>query len=141
MLAGCSRPVAVPPASPAPSGTDAARCDALAAALPATVQGQARRDVQPASSTTASWGDPPIVLRCGVPHPPGLTPTVEVIDVEGVRWYAEQLGAGYRFTTSGRTPYLEVTVPDAYRPEVDPLVDLGGAVRAALPATAPSSSP
>ena len=74
------------------------------------------------------------MLRCGVGAPGGLTPTSEVIEIEAVRWYAEELTAGYRFTTTDRTPRVELTVPDAYAPEVDPLVDLSPVVRSAIPA-------
>jgi hypothetical protein len=49
----------------------------------------------------------------------------------------EQLERGYLFTTVGRAPAVEVSVPDAYRPESDALVDLAPAV-AGIPAASPS---
>ena len=141
LLGGCAATVAVAPPDPPPSGVDAARCAALQAALPATLEGVGRRSVDPPSATTAAWADPPIVLRCGVLPPAGLTPTSEVIEIDGVRWFAAELTGGYRFTTSDRTPRVEVTVPDAYRPEVNPLVDLGPAITASVPTTTGPATP
>jgi hypothetical protein len=37
--------------------------------LPEQVEGQQRRDVEPAGPLAAAWGDPAIVLRCGVGPP------------------------------------------------------------------------
>jgi hypothetical protein len=50
-----------------------------------------------------------------------------------VEWFPEELERGYRFTTFGRSAFVEVTVPDDYRPEVNALVDLAAAVDAAVP--------
>jgi uncharacterized protein DUF3515 len=127
------RPVAVEPASP--SGAAAAACRALHDALPSQVGGLAGRPTTPASATTAAWGDTPILLRCGVGRPAGLEPTSELTTVDGVDWFPQQLTHGYRFTTVGRTAFVEVTVPDADGPEVRALVDLAPAVTHAVPAT------
>ncbi len=63
----------------------------------------------------AAWGDPAIIATCGWP---ALGPTEqECLAVDGVDWVAEPLSDGVRFTTFGRTPALEVLVPDAYKPE------------------------
>jgi hypothetical protein len=100
--------------------------------LPDSVDGQARRDTEPASVRTAAWGDPPVVLRCGVPRPPGLTATSEVIEVNGVEWFLAGSERGYVFTTVGRRPYVELRVPaDTPREQATaPLVDVAEAVSA-----------
>ena len=72
--------------------------------------------------------------------PDALTPTSQLITVDGVDWLPEQLEHGYLFTTVGRTPAVEVAVPDAYQPESDVLVDLSTAV-AGLPPSTQSPSP
>ncbi|HET8971471.1 MAG TPA: DUF3515 family protein [Candidatus Nanopelagicales bacterium] len=138
LLTGCSRVVSVTP--PPPDATTSVACAAVAAALPETVAGQSRRSTTPDAPSTAAWGDPPIVLRCGVPRPAALLPTSPVTDVTGpdgttVTWFAEQLSAGYLFTTVGRQAYVEVAVPDAYRGSGDVLPDLGTAVGPADPVT------
>jgi len=69
-----------------------------------------------------------------VPRPSALTSTSDLSVVNDVAWLAEPLTRGWRFTTTGRVAYVEVSVPDAYRPEVNPLVDLASAVTAAVPA-------
>jgi hypothetical protein len=126
--AGCSRAVEVDP--PAPGPATEAVCARLLDDLPDTVDGQQRRDVSPPDALAAAWGDPAIVLRCGVSRPATLTPQAQLFEVNGVAWFPEQLTAGYVFTTYDRTAYVEVTVPDAYAPEVDALVDLTSAVTA-----------
>ena len=86
---------------------------------------------------SAAWGKPAIVLRCGVAAPPGLTPTSECLEVNGVGWYAEEATGGMIFTTIGRAAFVEVSVPTKYAPESGALVDLGGTVAAHDPVTTP----
>mgnify|MGYP001207748798 CR=1 FL=1 len=140
-LAGCSAgPVEV--AAPSPAGEAARLCKALHAALPGEVDGLARRETAPASEFTAAWGDPAIVLRCGVPLPevlrPGsgsYDPTAPAVGVEGVDWLPEKQGDdGYLFTTVGRKVNISLRVPGHYHPhETDPLVDLAPPVRKTVP--------
>lgn len=73
------------------------------------------------------------MLRCGVARPAALRRTSELAAVNGVDWFAEELTAGYLFTSTARVANVEVTVPDDYAPEVDPLVDLASAVQRAVP--------
>ncbi|MDK1475069.1 DUF3515 domain-containing protein [Streptomyces sp. 549] len=138
-VAGCS---ADPegPAVPSPTGRAAADCRALHSRLPAEVEGRERVEREPVSQYTAVWGDPSIELRCGVPRPEVLSPgsehynpTADAVEVNGVGWLLEQQTDGYRFTTTGRTAFVELTVPGAYAPEVGALTDLADAVRAAVP--------
>lgn len=118
-------PVAVP--SPAPEVATA--CAALLADVPAKVLDAKRRDTSPESKLTAAWGDPPIELVCGVSPPAGMaTPGFECFEVNGVGWYAEEAKNGYVFTTVGRKLYVEVSVPDDYRPEANALTDVSDAV-------------
>lgn len=62
------------------------------------------------SQSTAAWGDPPVVMRCGV-EPPGPT-TERCATFFEVDWVSSELDGGLRFVTYGRVPSLEVTVPD-----------------------------
>ena len=105
-------------------------CARLVAALPDRVGGGERRDTDPASRLTAAWGDPPLVLRCGVERPPGLSPTSDVLEVEAVDWFLVESGAGYTFTTVGRVANVELTVPaEVERSAASaPLVDLAPAI-------------
>jgi len=137
LLSACSRGVAVTP--PAPEGAAAYACADFKSRLPALVLGRPTTATTPTSSYTSAWGDPAIVVRCGVPVPAALTPTSQLITVNGIDWLPEPLERGYLFTTIGREPAVEVSVPDSYRPESDALVDLAPAVGGIPVSTAPPS--
>lgn len=132
--AGCARAVAV--VEPNPDAADRAVCAALLAALPDDVDGQRRREATP-GVLTAAWGDPPITLRCGVPAPPAFTPSSECLEVNEVGWFNEDVPGGVLFTTIGRATFVEVGVPAAYTPPVNPLVDLAAALKAQDPLQRP----
>jgi hypothetical protein len=140
LLAGCGGPGVLTVDAPSPRGEAAAACRVLAEALPETVADQRRRELADASPFAAAWGDPAVLLRCGVPRPaklepggPEYHPTADAVQVDDVSWLLERESDGYRFTTVERTVFVEVTVPATYAPEVNALVDLGAAVDAAIP--------
>jgi len=131
----------------APSGTDervavplpdarvTGYCAALHARLPERVNGLPRHDLKPESPLTAGWGDPSIVLRCGVPRPAVdddiNTPAAEV---DGVGWsYEEGPDGSTRMTTTLRKAYVELTLPRKYAHDVTPLTELAAAVRQTIP--------
>jgi hypothetical protein len=72
----------------------------------------------------------PEVLTPGSEH---YNPTSDSVEVNGVSWLLEERDGGYRFTLLDREVFVRVTVPDAYAPEVNALVDLADAVRGAVP--------
>jgi hypothetical protein len=128
-LASCSPgPVSVAPVSAPP-----AACKALLAGLPSQVGSQDARPVSPAGAG-AAWGSPPVVLRCGVRRPAAMTSSASCVEVNDVGWFAEQREPGYVFTTIGRSVYVELTVPSAYAPESNALVDVADAVKTHIPA-------
>ena len=94
--------------------------------LPQTVAGA---KLKKHDATVAVWGDPRIVLRCGVGKPTALQPTSPCDVVNDVGWFSEQIDDGWRFTTIGRTGNVEVTVPTNYAPQADALVDLSAAIK------------
>jgi len=108
-------------------GTEPA-CAALLDALPDVVSDAVRRDVAPASGRAAAWGDPPVVLRCGVPLPGEYRPESQLLDVDGVGWFPVDGDGGTFFTVADREPHIEVAVPDEYAPEADVLADLAAAI-------------
>lgn len=137
---GCSVSDGDGEAVPSPSPQAAKLCRALHKALPKTVNGLDRAAAEPVSDFTAEWGDPAVRLRCGVPRPDVLTPgsehynpTADAVEVNGVTWLPEQQEDGYRFTTTDRKAFVEVTVPGTYAPEVNPLTDLADAVKKTVP--------
>ena len=131
-LAGCSSPASlhvVPPDGPRRG------CTALQHDLPSEVDGRSSRDTTPASTRTAAWGSPAVVLRCGVARPAGLTATSELVEVNGVAWFLDERPSAYVFTATGRTAYLQVRVPSPVdrTAATAPLVDLAGPVKRSLP--------
>jgi hypothetical protein len=141
LLCGCASGLDVPPPAPVPTGAAAYTCSALHGRLPDEVGGHTVTATKPNSQYTSAWGNPAIVLRCGVPTPSALTATSQLLSVDGVDWLPEQLTAGYLFTTVGREVNVEVSVPDAYTPESDALADLSPVIAAMDPSRDPTVSP
>jgi Protein of unknown function (DUF3515) len=125
-IAGCSRGP-----QPAPGADDPACSRALAAA-PATVLGKTRTPLDVRGAL--AWGDPQIVLRCGVP---ALGPTTaQCLEVNGVDWVVADPGADpVVFTLFGRSPAVDLSVPASYGQSTASaaLVDVAAVARA-LPA-------
>ncbi|MEU6482981.1 DUF3515 domain-containing protein [Streptomyces sp. NPDC046887] len=119
---------------PAPDATGERLCRDLHDALPATVAGLRQRGTEPSSPYTAAWGDPAVVLRCGVDRPPVMDdPRANGGEVNGVDWVLEKQEDGrYRCTTSYRKAYVEVVIPAEYG-DVKALIDLADAVRKTVP--------
>lgn len=125
LVAGCSRPV---PADPAPSASEPV-CAELLLVLPDTLGGQERRSTT--SQASRAWGDPPIVLRCGVePLGPTTDGCVTVATGEGVEvdWVVVEEAERSLFTTYGALPAVEVEVPAAYAGDQTILTELSAAV-------------
>jgi hypothetical protein len=114
--------------SQAPRASDPACTKALRLA-PATVLGQRRAPLGVPGAV--AWGDPHIVMRCGL-QPLGPT-TAQCITVNGHDWVlADQDADPVVFTTFGTDPAADVAVPRSYPQPTGALVDLAP-VAAALP--------
>jgi uncharacterized protein DUF3515 len=118
--AGCSS------LEPGPEAGTAA-CTALLERLPERVLDRPRTGLDVAGA--AGWGDPAVVLRCGVP---ATGPTdAPCLEVEGLDWTFTEKDDTFRFVTFGRTPAVEVRVPTSIdrTAATAALVDLTPAVR------------
>ena len=118
-------------------GADEA-CQSLGFRLPETLAGRASRDVvgadgRAAPPGAAAWGDPALVVTCGVDRPPRLTATSEVVETGGVQVFVERRDdGGDRVTVVDRPVYVELDTP----PELsagDAVQGLAAAVVEALP--------
>lgn len=129
-LQGCSSGVDVDPPQGAP------QCAALAKALPEEISGVGGRvATNPDSPLVAAWGDPAVVLRCGVAEAEASDPTASAVNVNGIDWVPVEHQDAWTFTTYGRRALVEVIVPKSvavHPPEV--LVDLAAAVSKSIPA-------
>jgi hypothetical protein len=109
-------------------------CASLVEALPDSVSDQSRRDTK-GNRFSAAWGDPAIVLRCGVGTPADYDPLTGCQTANGIDWYVPEKGMNDQLvdvvmTTYGRVPAVEVTLPAQYRPPVAAMVDLADAIKA-----------
>ncbi|HEX4728229.1 MAG TPA: DUF3515 family protein, partial [Jatrophihabitans sp.] len=122
--------VAAPP-SPAPATTNA--CVQVFAKLPVQLGTLAPRRTDTDSSFVAAWGDPAVVIRCGVARPVafGSPDAAQLLDVNSVLWQPDPQKTRTVYTTVDRSVYIEVSVPAGAD---QPLPLLAAAVRA-LPAT------
>jgi hypothetical protein len=114
------------------SAEERTACEALVEALPAEVSDQPRRETD-GNPLGAAWGDPAIVLRCGVGAPRGFDRFSRCEVANGLGWFVpeEQVqdqDLDVVMTTVERSPRVEVTVPAEYRPPPAVMVDLADAI-------------
>jgi hypothetical protein len=125
-LAGCSDDDASDLA-PAPGGGSPA-CAEVLERVPAKVLDRERETQQAVG--VAAWGDPPVVLQCGVDLPEGPT-SDPCLTVDGVDWLLQNPDdedAAATFVAYGRDPGVRVTVPGDRQQATGALVDLAPAV-------------
>jgi len=140
LTAACSGSVSVD--APTLAGTAAQVCRSLVRTLPDSVADQPRRKVDDHGGYAAAWGDPAIVLRCGVPTPKGFDAFATCQVANGVGWYIPESQIQGRpvdvlMTTVGRRVNVEVALPSQYFPPATAMVDLAAAVRRTVPQTRP----
>ncbi|MFF7633453.1 DUF3515 domain-containing protein [Kitasatospora sp. NPDC008050] len=146
VLLGCTGAVLMsggtyqpPLTAPTPDAKSAGYCTALLKALPTTMVNHPRAD--PAGSPyVAVWQTSPrTVLRCGVPRPTSLNILANQEstgpNVDGLQWYLEKDGhGGYRFTTTLRATYVEMSVPaNAFTYATDALGVVSPAILSTIP--------
>lgn len=129
-VAACGA-VDVPDTSVSGAGREA--CASLVGALPDQVSDQPRRETS-GNPLGAAWGDPAIVLRCGVGTPEGYDRFAGCQTVDDLDWFVptatiEDQDADVVMTTIGRKPAVEVVVPSSYRPPDAVMVDVGRAIK------------
>jgi hypothetical protein len=128
--------VEVPPVTPE---ADAA-CPAVMSALPLELDREPSRPVRSDSPFAYAWGDPAVVLICGVDRPAGWTVGASAIQINGVQWYVDTSDPDTTtWTTVDRPVYVEVRLPA----EVDsaPVTALTTHLAEALPYQEPTPGP
>lgn len=125
--------VVTPPVTPEAD----ASCPALMSSLPLELAGEPSRRVSSESPFAYAWGDPPVVLVCGVPPAPGYTVGAFAIGINGITWYVDQSDPTVNvFTTVDRTVPVEVRVPSAV--DAASVTALSPLIVAAIPYTEPT---
>ena len=121
LLTGCADgPVTL--SSAKVSAADLATCNGFLDDLPNSLAGHERRKVNPAAALGRAWGDPPIIVRCGVGVPPEFDQFSSCEVANGVGWFVpdeqfDDQDADATLTAVGYRPLVSVTVPATYRPE------------------------
>ena len=125
--------VATPAVTPA---ADLA-CPVLMSQLPLELAGEPSRLVSSASPHTYAWGDPAIVLICGVPQPAGYVVGAGTIVISGVEWFVDDSAPDVVvWTTVDRTVPVQVSVPAST--DSASVTALCSIIAKALPYTEPS---
>jgi hypothetical protein len=112
-------PAVTVPAPPSPDPATQAACVKVFAELPVQLGNLAPRKTDTNSSFVAAWGDPAVVVRCGVARPAafGTPQAAQLLDVDSVIWQPDPQQRQTVYTTVDRSVYIEVTVPaDADQP-------------------------
>jgi len=120
-------PVDVPPVTPEAE----ADCPALMRLLPLELAGEQSRPVQSDSLFAYAWGDPAIVLVCGVDRPAGFVAGAGLIQIEGVQWYVDTSDPDTTvWTAVDRTVYLQISLPSSV--DSAPVTELAAKIAEAL---------
>lgn len=145
VLTGCASG-AVAINAPSLSDGDAAACRDLVAALPSEVNGEKSRELSGDTDLGAAWGDPGIVLTCGVPPPAEFTDTSTCIEANGVGWFvpdsvllSDDETLDVTMTAVGYRPRVQVVLPGDYRPDgfLAVAATVGGVIDQTLPLREP----
>jgi len=108
--AGATSPVPVATRALAPR--DMPVCRALLAKLPETVRGARQRPVTTGAEQNAAYGEPPLVIRCGVPAVTLPAASTEAVyPLSRVCWVPDRTGRVW--TTLDREVPVSVTVPES----------------------------
>ncbi|WP_157695102.1 DUF3515 domain-containing protein [Nakamurella panacisegetis] len=94
-------------------GADSAACKSLMPHLPSELAGSPRRTIEGGGDGVAAWGDPAVILRCGMETPAELTCSSELTEINSVKWL-QLPDDGLDATTyiaADRTVRIAVTVP------------------------------
>ncbi|MDP9093308.1 MAG: DUF3515 domain-containing protein [Actinomycetota bacterium] len=121
-------------AAPPPNAAADQPCTTVLGALPITLSGLSGRPARSTWTYVAAWGDPAVVLRCGIPRPSALTPgsSAQTVGIDGVYWLPAALKNVTVWTAVDRAVYIEVSVPKSYAQP--PLAPVSDAIARALPA-------
>ena len=131
---------AVTLAAPPLAAANATPCAKVLEQLPVSVDGLVPRVVHPHPDTpfVVAWGNPAVILRCGVERPSSLHAGSAAQFFPGGNpkagpWYdITRSGDANVWTTVDRAVYISIEVPAKYA--VAPVVALSTAIAAALPA-------
>jgi hypothetical protein len=137
---------ALTPSAPPQAAAQATSCNKVLEQLPVRLGRLEPRVVHshPDSPYIVAWGDPAVVLSCGVERPKDLVPgsATEFLaggTTSGPFYDVTRQGAANLWTTVDRGPYISIRVPAQYQ-GADVLPPLSTAIATALPAVCTTNS-
>jgi hypothetical protein len=140
LLSSCTGTVEID--SPHVDARTRSACARFLDVVPEKVADERQRKTDPNDALGAAWGDPPIVVTCGVDMPDDFDRFSPCEEVDGVGWFIPE--SAYTrpdevvsITTIGWSPAVRIDVPPEYRPPADVLVEIGAAVKKSLTQTRP----
>ena len=139
-LAGCTGSVEID--SPDVDVETRSACARFLDVVPEKVSDERQRSTEPDDALGAAWGDPPIVVTCGVDMPEDFDAFSACEEVDGVGWFIPESAytetdEDVSITTIGWSPAVRIDLPPEYRPPDDVLVEIGAAVKSTLTQTKP----
>jgi len=109
-------------------------------ALPPDLMGEQSRRVKSDSSFAHAWGEPPVVLICGVARPAGWVVGTSAIQINGVQWYVDTSHPDTTvWTAVDRPVYVQVTLPASV--DSAPVTELTTQIAQVLPFQEPTPGP
>lgn len=115
-------------------GASTPACTSFMAALPATLAGERRRQLDEAQPGVAGWGDPAVLVRCGLPNPASFSCSARLSVVNQVAWFQLDSTDGTTFVAMDRAVRVAVTLPTGVG--VSALQEVSVVLAATLPSTA-----
>ena len=110
------------------SAADAATCRDFVDSLPATLAGHDSVEATGDTEYGVAWGDPAIVLTCGV-DPVDLTDVPPCTVVNGIGWVVQESDGSTTLTADGYRPRVRVVVPADYDQPAGLVTGLAGPVK------------
>jgi len=124
----------------APSGDADVACPVFVDSLPGQLVGEPPRRVKSTSPYVRAWGDPAVVLVCGVDRPTRFTVGAGLIQIDDVQWFVDTSDPKtVVWTAVDRPVYVQVRVPAST--DSASVTELTSHIAATLPAQTPQPGP
>ena len=123
-----------------PSAEAGSACPALVDSLPGELVGETDRRVRSTSPYVRAWGNPAVVLVCGVDRPARFAVGAALIQIDGVQWFVDTSDPKtVVWTAVDRPVYVQVRVPAST--DSAAVTELTAHITKALPAQEPQPGP
>ena len=115
-------------------GASTPACTSVMAALPQKLAGADRRQIEGTQPGVVGWGDPAVLVRCGLPNPTSFTCSALLSVVDEVAWFQLDSPDETTFVSMDRAVRVAVSLPTGVG--VSALQVVSSVLAATLPSTA-----